>query len=102
MIQFILSDKHLDGAGQSLKHFLDKIKYWHFHSTSIEVIWPQKFKFHARIKTCHFGNFTERAEIAVLVRPSRIPHRISKIIFVLGFYELLAMLEGKIRETPFF
>ena len=33
---------------------------------------------------------------------SRIPHRISKIIFVYGSYEFLSMLEGKIRETPFF
>jgi hypothetical protein len=36
------------------------------------------------------------------VSPARIPHRISKNIFVLGSYEFLAMLEGKIRETPFF
>ena len=33
---------------------------------------------------------------------SRIPHRISKIIFVYGSYEFLAMLQGKIRETPVF
>ena len=33
---------------------------------------------------------------------STIPHRISKIIFVYGSYEFLAMLEGKIREAPFF
>ena len=33
---------------------------------------------------------------------SRIPHRISKIIFVYGSYEFLAVLEGKIREAPFF
>ena len=39
---------------------------------------------------------------ALLVRPSRIPHRISKIIFALGADEFLAMLEGKIRVTPFF
>ena len=39
---------------------------------------------------------------ALLVRPSRIPHRISKILFALGANEFLAMLEGKIRETPFF
>ena len=36
------------------------------------------------------------------VRPSRIPHKISKIIFALGADEFLAMLEGKIREAPFF
>ena len=39
---------------------------------------------------------------ALLVRPSRIPHRISKILFALGADEFLAMLEGKIREAPFF
>jgi hypothetical protein len=30
---------------------------------------------------------------------STIPHRISKIIFVYGSFEFLAMLEGKIREA---
>ena len=34
--------------------------------------------------------------------PSRIHQRISKNLFGLGFYEFLAMLEGKIRENPFF
>ena len=34
--------------------------------------------------------------------PSRIPHRISKILFALGANEFLVMLEGKIREGPFF
>jgi len=29
-------------------------------------------------------------------------HRISKIIFALGADEFLAMLEGKIRDAPFF
>ena len=32
---------------------------------------------------------------------SIIPHRISKILFAYSSYEFLAMLEGKIRETPF-
>ena len=39
---------------------------------------------------------------ALLVRPSRIPHRISKILSASGADDLLAMLEGKIREGPFF
>ena len=39
---------------------------------------------------------------ALLVQPSRIPHRISKILFALGADEFLAMLEGKIREAQFF
>ena len=33
---------------------------------------------------------------------SIIPHRITKNFIVYGSYEFLAMLEGKIRETPFF
>jgi hypothetical protein len=32
----------------------------------------------------------------------RIPHRISKKFFALGANEFLAILEGKIRATPFF
>jgi hypothetical protein len=31
-----------------------------------------------------------------------IPHRNSKIIFALGADEFLVMLEGKIREAPYF
>ena len=43
IIQFILSAMQLDGARQSLRHFLDKVKEWHFNSTSNEVILPKKF-----------------------------------------------------------
>jgi hypothetical protein len=39
---------------------------------------------------------------ALLVQPSRIPHRISKNLFALGADEFLPMQEGKIREAPFF
>ena len=39
---------------------------------------------------------------ALLVPPSRIPNRISKILLALGADEFLAILEGKIREAPFF
>ena len=39
---------------------------------------------------------------ALLMRPSRIPHRISKILFALGADEFLAMPEGKIRRCLFF
>ena len=39
---------------------------------------------------------------ALLARPSRIPHRISKILFALRADEFLAMLEGQIREALFF
>ena len=76
IIQFILTDKHLDGAerswteldgaGRSLRHILDKFKQWHFHSPSNEVIWlEKKIKLHAGVKKCHFGNFSDRAGMAV-------------------------------------
>ena len=39
---------------------------------------------------------------ALLGRPSRIPHRNWKIIFVLGADEYIERLEGKIRECLFF
>ena len=37
-----------------------------------------------------------------LVWPSRIPRWILKIIFALGSYEFLAMLEAKTRKCLFF
>jgi hypothetical protein len=43
MIQFILSDKHLARAGWSLIRILDKVKLWHFHITSNEVMWSKIF-----------------------------------------------------------
>ena len=39
---------------------------------------------------------------ALLVQTSRIPHRISKILLASGADDFLAMLEGKIRDGPFF
>ena len=38
----------------------------------------------------------------LLVRPLRIPRWIPKILFVLGCYELLVMLQGKIRKGLLF
>ena len=39
--------------GQSLIHFLDKVTWWHFHSTSKEVIWPKKMLKYSKITVCH-------------------------------------------------
>ena len=44
-----------------------------------EVIWSKKFKFHAWVKKCHFGNFTKKWLIgwighALLVQPSETAH----------------------------
>ena len=43
IIQLILLDKDLDGAGHSLRHILDKVNRWHFHITSNEVMWSNFF-----------------------------------------------------------
>ena len=56
------------------------------------------FKLHAGVKKCHFGQDGR----ALLVWPSRIPRWISKILFALGSYEFLAMLEGKNRKGLLF
>ena len=53
----------MDGAWDT---FGKKITKWHFHSASKEDIWhKKKFEFHAGVKKCHFGNFSERAGMAV-------------------------------------
>jgi hypothetical protein len=82
---------------------LEKVKEWHFNSTLNEVIWPKKFQIPCTDQKVPFWQFFRQGRDgrALLVRPSRIPHRISKIIFALGADEFLAMLEGKIREVPF-
>ena len=65
---------------------------------------PKKFQIPYRSKKLSFWQFFRegRDGRALLVRPSRIPHRISKILFASCADEFLAMLEGKIREDPFF
>ena len=90
--------------GRSLRHILDKIKKWHFLSTSNEVIWPKKF-----------SNSMHRSKSAILAifqtgpgwrgtvsAALKNPSQDFKILFALGADEFLTMLEGKIREAPFF
>ena len=64
----------------------------------------KNFKFHERIKKCHFGNFFRKGRDghALIVWPSKISRRNPKILFALGAEEFLVMLQGKIREAPFF
>ena len=45
---------------------MDKVRKWHFLSTSNKGICSTKIKFHAGVKKCHFGNFSEWAEMAVI------------------------------------
>jgi hypothetical protein len=84
---------------------LDKVKKWHFNSTSNEVIWPKKISNSMHGSTSAILAIFQTGlgwPCTALLVPSRIPHRISKILFALGADEFLATLEGKIREAPFF
>ena len=65
---------------------------------------PKKFQIPCMDQKVPFWQFFRQGQDgqALLVRPSRIPHRIWKILFALGANEFLAMLEGQIREGPFF
>ena len=36
-----------------------------FLALQIKAFGPKKYKFHAGVKKCHFGNFSERAEMAM-------------------------------------
>ena len=55
---------------------------------------PKKFEIPCTDQKVPFWQFFRQGQDghALLVWPLRIPHRISKIIFVLGSYELLVML----------
>ena len=65
---------------------------------------PKNFQIPSTDQKVQFWQFfrLDRDGRALLVRPSRIPNRISKILFALGANEFLAMLEGKIATGPFF
>ena len=92
-----------------------------FPWTSFKVVWVVEYiavfhKIHRVLGSCGFQwcvfhSFSKNSlniqlmgwdGCVLLVRPSRIPRWISKIIFVLGSYEFLAMLEGKDRKSSFF
>ena len=65
---------------------------------------PRNFQIPCRGYKLPFWQFFREGQDgrALLVRPSRIPHKISKILFASGADDFLPMLEGKIREGPFF
>ena len=104
IIQFILSDKHLDGDGWSLRLFWIKSENGTFIAPQMKSFGPKKFQIPCTDQKVPFWQFFRQGRDgrALLLWPLRIPHRISKIIFALGADEFQAMLEGKIREAPFF
>ena len=62
IIQFIHLEMHLDGAW-------DTFGKWHSMALSQYIkrkhLAQKFFEFHAEVKKCHFGNFSERAGMAV-------------------------------------
>ena len=69
--------------------------FWQFFSLRGQyIIWGQKVSFWQLFRKGQDGR-------ALLVQPSRLPHRISKILFVLGSYEYLTRLEGKVRMLKY-
>ena len=83
---------------------MDKVREWHFNSTSNEVIWPKKkCQIPCTDQKVPLWQFFKQGRDghALFFQPSKIPHRISKILFAYGSYVFLAMLEGKIREPQF-
>ena len=77
MIPLIHFYPHGYAHGRSLRHILDKITKWHFHSTSNEVIWPQKIQISSMGKKVPFWQFFRMGcdGRALLGWPLRIPHR---------------------------
>jgi hypothetical protein len=75
-----------------------------FIAPQMKSFGPKKFKIPCTDQKVPFWQFFRQGwdGRALLVRPSRIPHTISKIIFASGADDFLAMLEGKIRVGPFF
>ena len=96
--------------GTAIPALSENLPKWHFliRAWNLKIFWAKWL--HLR---CHSLTFSKKC---LRLRPasskclserinwiiSRIPHRISKILFVYGSYEFLAKLEGKIREAPFF
>ena len=70
----------------------------HFKGSNLA---QKDFELRAWIKKCHFGNFSERAEMALLCYCGTQKRIIAfeKIIFVLGVEDYLERLEGKIRKS---
>ena len=55
-------DMHMDGARDT---FWVKSQNGTFIALQMKSFGPKKFKFHPRVKKCHFGNFSEWAGMAV-------------------------------------
>ena len=84
--------------------FLIKSKNGTLITPQMKSFGPKNFQISCRAQKVPFWQFFRKGRdgCALIVWPSKIPHRNSKNIFALGADEFLVMLEGKIREGPFF
>ena len=96
---FIHINKHMDGAWGT---FWIKSLNGTFIVLQMKAFGPKKIQISSTGKKVPFWQFFRMGSNCMLGRPSRIPHRNWKILFVLGSYESLERLKGKIREAPFF
>ena len=103
-IQFVYFYPQFLALGQSLRHVLDKVTWWHFQSTSKKAIWPKNFMNYMHGFRVSFWRFLRKGwdGCTLLMQPSKIHHSIWRILFVLGADEYLERLEGKIRKCLFF
>ena len=94
-------DMHMDGAWDT---FWIKSQNGTFIALQMKSFGPKNFQISSTGKKVPFWQFFRMGwdGRALLGRPSRIPHRNWKIIFVLGADEYIERLEGKIRECLFF
>ena len=97
------------------------LKHWQWQESMIRIYWVLHLTNH-HAATMYLFNVLKSSVLLYLfiqftmyftrlnltqfwltaLRPSIIPRRISKVIFVLGLYEFRAMLEGKIGVSLFF
>ena len=94
-------DMHMDGAWDT---FWIKSQNGTFIALQMKSFGPKKFQISSTGKKVPFWQFFRIGwdGHALLGRPSRIPHRNWKNIFVLGANEYIERLEGKIRDCLFF
>ena len=87
-------DMHMDGAWDT---FWIKSQNGTFIALQMKSFGPKKIQIPCTDQKVPFWQYFRQGRDgrALLVQPSRIPSWISKIIFALGSYGFLAMLEGK-------
>ena len=88
----------------SQEGFKSKIAYSNSQCIKRKHLEQKKFKFHAVVKKCHFGNFSEKVCAQLISALKKWSYVVaSEKLFLLWdpTYEYLERLEGKIRKCLF-